>query len=378
MNARHYIIGFSMLTCVSVSALPASAQTPSPTDSALPGEDVSTAPEAPPAQSAPDVAARPRSAASVAEPPAPLENVEPASALEAAIEGTRSATRTLVQNLSDEFLKFVVRTAESLDTRGIVKPEHREAMMVPAGNVLVDTLVARFAAYEVVLTTRWAKAAPALAPGIVKMLEAERDRLEEFLRADPAIIERIAKEATPPTTQATTLFMERVAEATAIADSGPGFTKRLQRAKIACDCEVERVVRRRVRMEAGKVADGIADGYVAFIVAAENALNKQYIFDSGVRRSILEPQAKTVADSMLRDYNAYAEATKKSFAGAGDLVSKPASAALEVERETLRRFLATDITLLKAVMEQALEDGDAADGRAVRGMIEKASAHVSR
>lgn len=283
----------------------------------------------------------------------------------------RSSVAGMADRLAENYFEYLLKVNASLDERKIVKPAHRTAVIVPAANALGDSLIAEFDLFGADLLGPWSAKAPPLALFVEMTIANERERLVEFLRADPAIVlaaaDRMARAGVEGSFGQ---FVSSVALATDDADSGAGLSARLRRAKIVGDHEVARVVSHRVRIEAAKVARPMAGAYIAFILKSEKAMRDEGIFDSGVRRSILAPEMKKVAEGMLADFDDYAATVKKSFTAGGDTIGAAAAKAVDAERARLAGFLATDHDILKAAIEEALNEGEAADGSLIMVRLE--------
>lgn len=308
-------------------------------------------------------AAAPPKAPSVA--PAPprekQEPTEPAVALKAALEGVGAEAAKFADELAGDYLAFLLRAGESLDKAGVTKPAHRAAVLVPAANKAAAPLLAKFDDYAGSTRGLWRSKSAPLAAYVSASLDREADRLTEFLRADPLLV---VGDAPVPD------VMRNVAAATAKAESGPGFAARLRRAQVVGDGEVARVVKRRLSRESAAVGDGIADGYLSFLMAADKSLDQARVYDPKARGSVVGPQAKKTAESMLAEYDGYANTAREAFRGAGPVVEPAVEAALSAERARLSVFFGADLSALRAGIEAARDDGADPSGRTIRDDIE--------
>lgn len=292
-------------------------------------------------------------------------------AAEKAARSMHSVTADFADRTADDFLAYLIRANAMLDEKKIMKPEHRAAVIVPAANALADSLIFQFDGFGAKLTADCRKKAPSLSPLIAAMVENEMDRLTEFLRADPEIIiTLVMRNARAGKNLTVSRLMSGVAFETAEADSGAGFTKRLQRAKIVGDREVERVVRRRVEREADKITNSIADAYLTFFISAEKTLNAARIYDSSVRRSILEPKLRVAADTMLVDFDRFATVMESSFKGTGDRIERSVRPVLDSSRNRLSAFLRVDLSELKQSIAAARDEGQLPTGRSIKAQFD--------
>lgn len=310
------------------------------------------------------------------------EQKDVGKSLAAAEEAARSihgVVADFTDRTADDFLAYLIRANAMLDEKKIMKPEHRAAVIVPAANALADSLILQFDGFGAMLTADCRKKLPSIAPLIAAMVENENDRLTEFLRADPEIIiTLVMRNARAGKNVTVSRLMSGVAFATAEADSGAGFTKRLQRAKIVGDREVERVVRRRVERESEKVTNSIADAYLAYFIAAEKTLNASRVYDSAVRRSLLEPKLRATADTMLADFDKFAAVMETSFKGAGDLIERNVGPVIATSRARLSAFLRVDISEMKLAIESVRDEGRTPSGREIKARFDAAERSARR
>lgn len=302
----------------------------------------------------------------------PLCAAGPAPKAQKAVEVVADAGKAaavVVDDLAREYAVFLLRVAAELDSKGVKKPAHREAMTVPKANELGSRLIAQFGAYASGVRSAWYEKAPAFGGAVSRLLDEEADRLAEFLRADPTLVLAELDLALKKTgIERIEFAMRGVAAATENADAGPGFGKRLQRAQVVGDSEVARVVRRRVRKEAEEVGDGLSDAYLAFALGAERALDGEKLTDAAARRAVMGGQASGTGKALLKDFDRFAEKMNGAFAGSGKAAPVAAAAVLKAERAHLERFFATDTAVLRA--EASRGGGKPREGRAVRRALE--------
>ncbi|MBI5594741.1 MAG: hypothetical protein HY928_01490 [Elusimicrobia bacterium] len=300
----------------------------------------------------------------------------PASASAAAPEAIRAAQADAAQAtdaLAREFAFFLLRADAALTEQGVKKPAHREAFLVPKADALGADLIRRSEDGARAALALWKSKAPALFPTMAEFYRLETDRLAEFVRADPDILlNEIPLGMGPQGIENPASLMAAVAAATEKADAGPGFGKRLQRAKAAGDLELARVAGRRVSLEARAVGDGLADAWLDFAAAAGGSL--QGIDDLDTRRAVLGPQASKTGGEFLGRYDRFAAAMRTSFAKAGRAAADAAEAAVALERARLERFFAADFAALETERRRALKAELPADGRSVRRSLETRAA----
>lgn len=289
---------------------------------------------------------------------APSRAADPAAELSNQLTKTRLTISSYAEGNAERFLEFVLRANDSLDSRGVTAPEHRAAVVVPAANKLAGSLIAEFDAFAQNLRGQWRSGAAPLAPVIERFLDRDRERFVEFVRADPTILLAVGRARAKASEKGP--FGEAMADAAVAAeeaDAGAGFAARLRRAAVVGDAEVERVTKRRVRIESEKVSDRIADSWVAFFLKSGGALDEARIASPAVRGSILGAEAKKVSAELLADYDRYATAMKESFAGGGPTVSRAADEAVDGDRARLLKFLSGDLKRLNAAVDEAKEEG---------------------
>ncbi|TPW21640.1 MAG: hypothetical protein FD126_484 [Elusimicrobia bacterium] len=283
------------------------------------------------------------------------------------VEDAGKAAAKFADDLAREYAFFLLRVSAELDAKGVKKPSHREAMTVPQANALGGRLISQFGAYASGVRAAWYDKAPAFGGVMSHLLDVEADRLAEFVRADPGLVQPELARAMKETGLGRIDFVAKsVAAATEKADSGPGLGKRLQRAQVVGDAEVARVVRRRVKQEAEVVGDGLTDAYLAFALSAEKTLDGEKLSNAAARKAVLGPQARDTAGKLLADFDRFAKAMGGAFAGSGKAAPEAAAAALKAERRRLEAFFETDTAVLRVEAAR----GKPREGRAVRHALE--------
>lgn len=258
---------------------------------------------------------------------------------------TRTAAAEMSYQLAGQYISYLANIDAMLDSQGVTMPEDRSYFLGVSRDTIAGPLLASYDTFASATEQSWSKKLPALVPVLSKMLQLEREKLDEFLRLDPVLVLRAADSAAASSVGAELpprMVMERAELADADEYAKLSFADKLRRAALAGDNKLRKVVRAEVGSASSQLSGQLSQQYETYLITVNRALDHEGVADTTVRRAILGPQCRTVRASMLAAYDAFAAKTQASFAGTTALIETEAAAVIAENRAALVAFLETD------------------------------------